>query len=283
MLELSSTLVPEMNVACQEDRENRILAWVDSVERSTSAWCTAVDDGQDCFAWSYDILTNRLVASCLAYVLDEEEQALEFNDQEEACSESSPVDCEPNDAVAYPKPPEPSADFVQMVRSIGFHTITHQGQRVFRSVKHESYENDPDYLEVRSHEVFISKLPFDLFEDELVPWCNSIGPVAQVRFLVNFSGFTKGMAYVVFSNVNDAFRAVCHLDGKYIRASQVSVKFSSDNRRLLIKNIPDRLCQAPLIKKELAQHFWGIVKVDGEKYEKGGQTCQAVVTFESHQ
>lgn len=152
-------------------------------------------------------------------------------------------------------------EFEEFASNNNYTVIQCKGQRIFRPVDEEW--DSPNYDLQKNHEVFISRLPNDLLENELLPFLCRAGPVFQIRFIMNFSGSTKGMAYVVFQNVEDAFKAVRTLNNQYIRRDydqRIRIAFSVNNKRLVIKNIDASKSQEE-VKDELSKYLTGIDKI----------------------
>ena len=62
----------------------------------------------------------------------------------------------------------------------------------------------PDYMgEVPSRgcEVFVGKIPRDLFEDEIFPVFEKIGPIYELRLMMDFDGRNRGFCFVMFTKV----------------------------------------------------------------------------------
>ncbi|KAH9398644.1 RNA-binding protein 47 [Tyrophagus putrescentiae] len=164
----------------------------------------------------------------------------------------------------------------------GFEIVSEKGQRIFRSKV--SYENHPEFERMKKYEIFVSNLPNDLFENELLPFLCRAGKIFQIRLIMNFSGSSKGMAYVVYNDVESAFKAVEELNNEYIRASgnycdrQVHVTFSVNNNRLVFYNIPPEKT-IDEVKSELNQKLENVTDV---KLFTDTQGVNATVTFSSH-
>lgn len=166
-----------------------------------------------------------------------------------------------------------------------YHIIQEKGQRIFRPVD-TSFESDPEYEQVKMHEVFLNNLPNDLFENELLPFLCRAGSVYVIRTIMNFSGTTKGMAYVIFASVEAAFLAVETLNNEYIRqrgngcTRKVHVRFSVNNCRLLMHSLPREKSLQEVRDELVEQGVGGIAAVKLFNLE---ETNNALITFESHQ
>nr|XP_037288610.1 probable RNA-binding protein 46 [Rhipicephalus microplus] len=88
-------------------------------------------------------------------------------------------------------------------------------------------------------EVFVGKLPRDLFEDELVPFLEQAGRLYEVRLMMDFAGSNRGFAFATYGTRSEAQRAVRCLDEREIRRGRrVGVCESLDNCRLFVGGIP---------------------------------------------
>lgn len=60
-----------------------------------------------------------------------------------------------------------------------------------------------------SPQVFVGKIPRDLYEDELVPLFESAGPIWDLRLMMDpLSGQNRGYAFITYCNKDDAQKAV---------------------------------------------------------------------------
>lgn len=59
------------------------------------------------------------------------------------------------------------------------------------------------------HQVFVGKIPRDLYEDELVPLFESAGSIWDLRLMMDpLSGQNRGYAFITYCNKDDAQKAV---------------------------------------------------------------------------
>lgn len=90
-------------------------------------------------------------------------------------------------------------------------------------------------------EVFIGKIPKDLFEDELVPMLEECGPIYDIRLMMDTENsiVNKGYAFVRMINKEGAAQCVAKLDKFAIRpGKELGVCISQSNSRLFIAGIP---------------------------------------------
>ena len=52
----------------------------------------------------------------------------------------------------------------------------------------------------RGSEVFVGKIPRDMYEDELVPVFERAGHIYLFRLMMEFSGENRGYAFVMYTN-----------------------------------------------------------------------------------
>lgn len=52
----------------------------------------------------------------------------------------------------------------------------------------------------RGCEVFVGKIPRDMYEDELVPLFERAGRIYEFRLMMEFSGENRGYAFVMYTN-----------------------------------------------------------------------------------
>lgn len=91
----------------------------------------------------------------------------------------------------------------------------------------------------RGCEVFVGKIPRDCFEDELIPVFEKIGPIYMFRLMMEFNGHNRGYGFCVYTNRDDAKRAVDELNNYEIRKGKtIGVCLSVDNCRLFVGGIP---------------------------------------------
>ncbi|XP_071550134.1 probable RNA-binding protein 46 [Panulirus ornatus] len=136
----------------------------------------------------------------------------------------------------------------------------------------------------RGSEVFVVRLPRDLFEDELLPVVERAGTVYQLRLMMTFTGTNRGYAFVTYATPLVAELAVKMLNNYEIRSgSYIGVRLSVDNRRLYLGNIPVSRTKQELLQ-EMQQVTEGVVKVimHGRLKDRSKNRGYAFVEYESH-
>ncbi|XP_067845275.1 heterogeneous nuclear ribonucleoprotein Q isoform X4 [Heptranchias perlo] len=89
-------------------------------------------------------------------------------------------------------------------------------------------------------EIFVGKIPRDLFEDELVPLFEKAGPIWDLRLMMDpLTGLNRGYAFVTFCSKEAAQEAVKLCDNHEIRPGKhIGVCISVANNRLFVGSIP---------------------------------------------
>lgn len=102
----------------------------------------------------------------------------------------------------------------QLLRRTGYPLRQENGQRKFGPPP----DWDPSVPEPdRGCEIFIGKIPRDCFEDEIVPLLERIGHLYEFRLMMEYSGYNRGYGFAMFTNREDAKRAVIELNNYEIR------------------------------------------------------------------
>uniref|UniRef100_A0A493TRW6 APOBEC1 complementation factor n=3 Tax=Neognathae TaxID=8825 RepID=A0A493TRW6_ANAPP len=100
-----------------------------------------------------------------------------------------------------------------LIQRTGYNLIQENGQRKYGGPP-PGWDGPPPE---RGCEIFIGKLPRDLFEDELIPLCEKIGKIYEMRMMMDFNGNNRGYAFVTFSNKQEAKNAIKQLNNYEIR------------------------------------------------------------------
>lgn len=81
---------------------------------------------------------------------------------------------------------------------------------------HQKFVNNGCFSSTSFHlQIFVGKIPRDLFEDELVPLFEKAGPIWDLRLMMDpLSGLNRGYAFVTFCSKEAAQEAV-----KLVRSS----------------------------------------------------------------
>ena len=131
----------------------------------------------------------------------------------------------------------------RLMQRTGYPIVQQNGQR--------RYGPPPNWKESvppRGCEVFVGKIPRDCFEDELVPVLEQAGTIYEMRLMVDFSGFNRGYAFVVYGSQSDARNCVRLFNNYEIRKGRLlGVCMSIDNCRLFIGGIPKRVVKEDIL------------------------------------
>lgn len=136
----------------------------------------------------------------------------------------------------------------------------------------------------KGSEIFVGKVPRDIFEDELVPIFDRIGKIYELRLMMDFSGSNRGYFFVRYTCKEDAKRAVRELNNYEIRPNKpLGVIHSVDNRKLWISGIPQNRSPRE-IQAEMERLTDGVrdVIIYSSQQDKSKSRGYAFVEYESH-
>ncbi|MBN3276487.1 A1CF factor, partial [Polyodon spathula] len=167
-----------------------------------------------------------------------------------------------------------------LIQRTGYGLLQENGQRKYGGPPPHWEGSPPE----RGSEIFIGKLPRDLFEDELVPLCEKFGKIYEVRMMMDFNGNNRGYAFVTFSNKQEAKNAMKQLNNYEIRSGRLlGVCASVDNCRLFVGGIP-KTKKRDEILAEMSKVTDGVVNciVYPSAADKAKNRGFAFVEYESH-
>ncbi|MEE6478723.1 hypothetical protein FKM82_011975 [Ascaphus truei] len=131
-------------------------------------------------------------------------------------------------------------------------------------------------------EVFIGKLPQDMYEDKLIPLFQSIGKLYEFRLMMTFSGLNRGFAYARYMNRRSATAAITALNGHEIqKGSRIVVCKSTEKCELSLDGLPCLLEQEQL-KLLLQSMTTGLVELSLHPSPAKKIELMAVVKYSSH-
>jgi len=111
-------------------------------------------------------------------------------------------------------------------------------------------------------EVFIGKIPRDMFEDELVPLFEKCGPIWDFRLMMDpMTGQNRGYAFLSFLSNDSAKKCVQMYDRYEIRNKrELHVTISQPNNRLFVGSIPKTKTKEEIFD-EFHKHTSGLTEV----------------------
>ncbi|MEJ1274632.1 RNA binding motif protein 47 [Cricetulus griseus] len=172
------------------------------------------------------------------------------------------------------------AALLALMERTGYSMVQENGQR--------KYGGPPPGWEgphpQRGCEVFVGKIPRDVYEDELVPVFETVGRIYELRLMMDFDGKNRGYAFVMYCHKHEAKRAVRELNNYEIRPGRLlGVCCSVDNCRLFIGGIP-KMKKRGEILEEIAKVTEGVLNVIvyASAADKMKNRGFAFVEYESH-
>jgi len=113
----------------------------------------------------------------------------------------------------------------------------------------------------KGSEIFIGKLPKEIFETTLLPLAAQFGDIREFRIMLDSNGFNRGYAFVTYEKRSDASKALKGLNNKEIqRGKLLGVCRSVDNCRLFVGGIPKTKMKTDILE-EMKKVTEGVVNV----------------------
>ncbi|EPQ04123.1 Putative RNA-binding protein 46 [Myotis brandtii] len=172
------------------------------------------------------------------------------------------------------------AALLALMEKTGYNMVQENGQRKFGGPP-PGWEGPPP---PRGCEVFVGKIPRDMYEDELVPVFERAGKIYEFRLMMEFSGENRGYAFVMYTTKEEAQLAIRILNNYEIRPGKfIGVCVSLDNCRLFIGAIPKEKKKEEILD-EMKKVTEGVVDVIvyPSATDKTKNRGFAFVEYESH-
>ncbi|XP_055941341.1 RNA-binding protein 47-like isoform X2 [Argiope bruennichi] len=133
----------------------------------------------------------------------------------------------------------------KLLERTGYEITNENGQRKYGP-------KDPNSLPVplKGSEVFVGKLPRDVFEDELVPLFEKVGLIYEMRLMMDYGTSNRGFAFVMYTCPEHAKKAIEELNNYEIRKGRfIGVCKSVDNCRLFVGGIPKNKTKEEILEE----------------------------------
>ncbi|NXU10718.1 DND1 protein, partial [Pardalotus punctatus] len=96
-------------------------------------------------------------------------------------------------------------------------------------------------------EVYISKLPQDVYENTLIPLFESVGKLYEFRLMMTFSGLNRGFAYARYGSQQEAKKAIATFHQFQVREGcPIVVCWSTQKRELIVDGLATSVSQQEL-------------------------------------
>ncbi|KAE8614217.1 hypothetical protein XENTR_v10008043 [Xenopus tropicalis] len=164
------------------------------------------------------------------------------------------------------------------VKETGIDLVQINGQRKYGGPPPGWIGNAP----VSGSEVFIGKIPQDIYEDKLIPLFQSIGKLYEFRLMMTFSGLNRGFAYARYIGRRQAVSAIMTLNGYEItKGCCIVVCRSTEKSELALDGLPSHLEQ-PALKNILEEVTSGVSALSLYQSPSNESQVLAIVKYDSH-
>ncbi|NXI59168.1 DND1 protein, partial [Chloroceryle aenea] len=132
-------------------------------------------------------------------------------------------------------------------------------------------------------EVFIGKLPQDVYENVLIPLFQSVGKLYEFRLMMTFSGLNRGFAYAKYSSRRGAKNAIATFHNFEVRKGHAIVVCKSTEKcELSVDGLATSVSRQEL-EAMLRRVTEGILRVTLYRSPCRKQAQLAVLKYSSHQ
>jgi len=146
---------------------------------------------------------------------------------------------------------------LELMERTGYEIVQRNGQRIYGGPP-PNWQGPPP---TKGTEIFVGKIPREMFEWELVPIFEMCGIIYELRLMMDFSGSNRGYLFVRYSKREEASRALKELNNFEIRPGKfIGVIPSVDNRKLWISGLPKNR-SADEIRDEMSKLTDGVTAV----------------------
>lgn len=173
-----------------------------------------------------------------------------------------------------------NANLVALKQRTGYNIVQENGQRKTGPPPFWTGPPPPP----KGCEIFIGKLPRDVYEDELFPLFETAGTIYEFRLMMDFSRSNRGFAFATYASKAEAQKAIALLDGFKIRPGRrIGVLKSLDNCKLYISGLPTDKSDEDIFT-EISKYTSGVVNVTvfSCPINKTKNRGFAFVEYESH-
>ncbi|KYM96563.1 PREDICTED: RNA-binding protein 47-like [Cyphomyrmex costatus] len=130
-------------------------------------------------------------------------------------------------------------------------------------------------------EIFVGRIPKTIYEDTLYPLFKMVGEVFQIRLMVDMTELTRGYCFIMYTNPEDAARAITQLDQYEISPGRkIRVLASVNKCKLYIGPLPWHIKSEEVIRVIYAS-AWDIEYVSVYRFPNH-DGAYAIVSFKSH-
>uniref|UniRef100_A0A8C0UWC8 DND microRNA-mediated repression inhibitor 1 n=1 Tax=Cyanistes caeruleus TaxID=156563 RepID=A0A8C0UWC8_CYACU len=131
-------------------------------------------------------------------------------------------------------------------------------------------------------EVYIARLPQDVYENTLIPLFESVGKLYEFRLMLTFSGLNRGFAYARYASWQCARSAIATFHRFQLREGcAIVVCWSTQKRELLMNGLAASVSQQEL-EARLQEVTEGICSVTLYASPRQRQAKLAVLKYRSH-
>ncbi|XP_019696489.1 probable RNA-binding protein 46 isoform X2 [Harpegnathos saltator] len=130
-------------------------------------------------------------------------------------------------------------------------------------------------------EIFVGRIPKTIFEDTLYPLFKIVGEIFQIRLMVDMAELTRGYCFIMYTNPENAAKAIAQLDQyEILPGKKIRVLASVNNCKLYVGPLPWHITSEEVVRVIYAS-AWDIEFVSIYRF-LNHNAAYAIVSFKSH-
>ncbi|XP_032669602.1 uncharacterized protein LOC116843346 [Odontomachus brunneus] len=130
-------------------------------------------------------------------------------------------------------------------------------------------------------EIFVGRIPKTIYEDTLYPLFRVIGEIFQIRLMVDMAELTRGYCFIMYTNPEDAAKAITQLDQhEILPGKKIRVLASVNKCKLYVGPLPWHITSEEVVRVIYAS-AWDIECVSIYRF-LNHDAAYAIVSFKSH-
>ncbi|KAL0101778.1 hypothetical protein PUN28_019129 [Cardiocondyla obscurior] len=130
-------------------------------------------------------------------------------------------------------------------------------------------------------EIFVGRIPKTIFEDTLYPLFKTVGEIFQIRLMVDMAELTRGYCFIMYTNQENAARAIVQLDEhEIIPGRKIRVLASINKCKLYVGPLPWNI-QSEEVVRVIYASAWDIEYVSIYRLSNHN-AAYAIIFFKSH-
>lgn len=110
-------------------------------------------------------------------------------------------------------------------------------------------------------EIFVGRIPRTIYEDTLYPLFKLVGEIFQIRLMIDIAEFTRGYCFIMYTNPEDAARAITQMDQyEILPGRKIRVLATVNKCNLYVGPLPWSIMSEDVVKVALYRSYYMLIK-----------------------